>query len=323
MTFVRIAAAAVLCALLGAHPVLAQERFPQRPVRLIMPFAPGGGSDVVGRIVARELSERWAQPVVVDSRLGAAGTIASELVARAAPDGYTLLFNTAAMLIAPNLHKSLPFDPLEDFVPISKLGFSPAAVLIGPQVKADSIADFIALAKAPASHITYGSAGNGSAVHLATELFRTMAQIRMQHVPYKGGNLALTDLFAGRIQLLFSPLGPATGLAQSGKVKLIAVTTAKRSPLAPDVPTVAESGLPGYDFSYWWGIFAPARTPAARAAQLNRDIVQVVQSPQTRSRFDGYGVTPVGSSLAEFAAEVRNEASTWAGAAKKAGVTPQ
>ncbi len=299
------------------------ERFPERPVRLIMPFAAGGGSDTVGRIVSQHLSESWKQSVVVDSRLGAGGNIAADLVARATPDGYTLLFNTAALLVAPNLYKGLPFDPIRDFTPITKLGFSPAAMLVNPQVKASSVAELIASAKAQSNKFSYGSAGIGSAVHLANALFNIRARINMEHIPYKGGNLALTDLIAGRIQVLFSPLGPAVPMAKSGRVTLLAVTTAERSPFAPDVPTISESGLPGFDFSYWWGIFAPSKTPPVLVAQLNRDIVKVVEAPATKAQLAGYGVTAASSTLAEFAAEIKNELRAWAEVAKSAGITPQ
>lgn len=197
-----------------------------------MPFAAGGGSDTVGRVVAQHLSALWQQPVVVDSRLGAAGNVAADIAAKAAPDGYTLLFNTAALLIAPHLYQNLSFDPAKDFTPITKIGLAPAALLVSPQLKVSSVAELIAAAKAQSNKFSYGSAGTGSAVHLATELFSSRARIQMAHIPYKGGNLALTDLIAGRIQVLFSPLGPAVNMVKAGRVNLLAVTTAQRSPLA-------------------------------------------------------------------------------------------
>ena len=314
--------ATIVATLLNAG-IACSADFPQRPVRLIMPFAAGGGSDTVGRIVSQHLSELWKQPVVVDSRLGAAGNIAADLAAKAAPDGYTILFNTAALLIAPHLSTGLSFDPAKDFTPITKLGYSPAALLLSTQLKANSVADLITIAKAQPGKLSYGSAGNGSAVHLATELLNLRARIRMEHIPYKGGNLALTDLIAGRIQVLFSPLGPALPMAKAGRVNLIAVTTAQRSPTAPDIPTLSESGVPGYDFSYWWGLFAPSRTPQALVAQINRDTVKVVEAPSTKAQLAGYGVTVATTTLAEFAAEIRNETRIWAEVAKSAGIKPQ
>ncbi len=288
-----------------------------------MPFAAGGGSDTVGRVVSQHLSELWRQPVVVDSRLGAAGNIAADLAAKAAPDGYTVLFNTAALLIAPHLYQGLSFDPAKDFTPLTKLGYSPAALLLSPQLKVNSVADLITAAKAQTGKLSYGSAGTGSAVHLATELLNLRARIQMEHIPYKGGNLALTDLIAGRIQVLFSPLGPAVAMAKAGRVKLIAVTTAQRSPFAPDIPTLSESGVPGYDFSYWWGLFAPSKTPHSLVTQINRDTITVVEAPSTKSQLAGYGVTVATTTLAEFAAEISNETRLWAEVAKSAGIKPQ
>jgi tripartite-type tricarboxylate transporter receptor subunit TctC len=314
---------AIAAVLLGAGASGAAERFPERPVRLLMPYAAGGGSDSVGRIVAQHLNEYWKQPVVVDSRLGAGGNIGTDIAAKAAPDGYTLLFNTAAMLVAPNLYKGLPFDPVRDFVPITKLGFSPAVIVIHPQVKANSIAELITLAKSQSNPLNYGSGGVGSAVHLATEQFNTMAGIRMEHVPYKGGNLALTDLMAGRIQVMYSPVGAVGPLAKAGRIKILAVTTAQLSPFAPGIPTVSESGLPGYDFSYWWGIFAPVRTPPALVKQLNADIVKVVESPAARAQLANYGVTAASSTLAQFDAEIRNERRVLVDVARNAGIKPE
>lgn len=308
--------------LLPASDSMAAD-FPQRPVRLIMPFAAGGGSDTVGRVVSQHLSELWKQPVVVDSRLGAAGNIAADLAAKAAPDGYTVLFNTAALLIAPHLNKNLTFDPAKDFTPVTKIGLSPAALLVSPQLRLNSVSELVAAAKSQSGKFSYGSAGNGSAVHLATELLNLRARIRMEHVPYKGGNLALTDLIAGRIQVLFSPLGPAVPMAKAGRVNLIAVTTAQRSPFAPDIPTIAEGGVSGYDFSYWWGLFVPAKTPQTLIAQLNRDTIKVVEAPPAKTQLAGYGVTAAGTTLSEFNAEIRNEIRVWSEVAKSAGIKPQ
>ncbi len=314
---------ALLVACLNVGFAVAAERFPERPVRMIIPYAPGGTTDLVGRIVGQQLSVFWKQTVVMDNRLGAGGNIATELVAKAVPDGYTLLLNTAAIVIAPSVYKGLPFDPIKDFVPISKLGVSPALVLVSLRVNANSIAELIALAKAQPGKLNFGSSGTGASLHLATELFKTMANVDMIHIPYKGSTPALVDLMGGQIQILFDALATALPLAKAGKVKALAVTTAQRSAFAPDMPTVSESGVPGYEFSFWYGIFAPAKTPAAVVTQLNRDIVKVVEAPATKEQLAVHGVTAASSSLSQYAAEVKNELRTWADVAKGAGIKPQ
>ena len=312
----------VLVACVAINLAFAAERFPERPVRILVPYAPGGTTDVVGRIGGQELSAFWKQTVVMDNRLGAGGNIATELVAKAVPDGYTLLLNTAAIVIAPSVYKELRFDPIRDFVPISKFGFSPALVYLNSRVNANSIAELVALAKAQPGKLNFGSAGTGVAGHLATELFKTLANVDMVHIPYKGGAPALTDLLGGQIQVLFGALANLP-LARSGRVKALAVTTAQRSPFAPDIPTIAESGVPGYEFSYWYGIFAPSRTPATVIAQLNRDIVRVVAAPAMKEQLAVHGVTAASSSLSEYAAEVKNELRTWADVVRAAGIKPQ
>lgn len=301
----------------------AADSFPQRPVRMIIPYAPGGTTDIVGRIGARELGTMWNQPVVPDNRLGAGGNIATELVAKSAPDGYTLLLNTAAIAIAPNVYKNLQFDATKDFIAVSRLGFSPALVLVNPGVPAKSLSDLLALARAQPGKLNFGSSGTGASLHLATELFKTMAKVDMVHVPYKGSAPALTDLLGGQIQILFDALATALPLAKSGKVRALAVTTAERSPFAPDVPTISESGVKGYDFSIWYGIFAPAKTPAAVVTRLNGDIARAVQSPAVREQFAANGVTPKSDSLAGFTADLQRELRLWAEVSKAAGIKPQ
>ena len=302
---------------------ISADRYPQRPVRMLSPYAPGGTTDIAARVAGQHLAAHWKQSVVIDNRLGAGGNIANELVAKAAPDGYTLLCNTAAIYIAPSIYKNLPFDPIRDFIPISKIGFSPAVVLLHPRVNANSISELVALAKAQPGKLNYGSAGTGVAAHLATELFKTMANVNLVHIPYKGGSPALTDLMGGQIQILFNALGTALPLAKSGRVKALAVTTAQRSQFAPDMPTVAESGVPGYEFSYWYALFAPAKTPIAVVGQINRDLASVVATPAAREQLEFHGVTPATNTLAEFSAAVNKELQTWARVAQSAGIQPQ
>ena len=309
----------VLC--LSAN-IFGADRFPERPVRIIVPFSAGGTLDIVARVLAQDLSSYWGQSVVPDNRVGAGGNIGSELAAQAAPDGHTLLANTAALPIAPSVYKKLSFDPLRDFVPISKIGFSPAVILVHDSVRVNSISELIALAKAQPGKLNYGSSGVGGSVHLAVELFKTVAKVDITHIPYKGAAPAMSDLMGGQIQVMLNAMGTGLTMAKSGKVKVLAVTTAKRSTFAPDVPAVAESGVP-YEYSYWYGVFAPSKTPKAVVTQLHADVVKVLETPATRKRLEVHGVTPVGNSLAQFAAEVKNEVRTWAEVAKAAKIQPE
>jgi len=220
--------------------IFGADRFPERPVRMIVPFSAGGTLDIVARVLAQDLSSYWGQSVVVDNRVGAGGNIGNELAAQAAPDGHTLLANTAALTIAPSVYKKLSFDPLRDFVPISKVGFSPAVILVHESVRVNSISELIAFAKAQPGKLNYGSSGIGGSVHLAMELFKSVAKVDITHIPYKGAAPAMSELMGGQIQVLLNAMGTGLALAKSGKVKVLAVTTAQRSPFAPDVPAVAQ-----------------------------------------------------------------------------------
>jgi len=313
----------ILVACANISGALAAENFPERSVRMIIPYAPGGTTDLVGRIVGHELSAFWKQSIVMDNRLGAGGNIATELVAKATPDGYTLLLNTAAIVIAPSVYKGLTFDPIKDFIPVAKLGISPAVVLVGLRVNANSISELIALAKAQPGKLNFGSSGTGASLHLANELFKTMANVNMVHIPYKGSTPALVDLMGGQIQVMFDALATGLPLARSGKVKALAVTTAQRSQFAPDLPTMSESGVPGYEFSFWYGLFVPAKTPTTVVSQLNRDITKIVETPSTKEQLAVHGVTATSSTLSQYAAEVRKDLRTWADVAKNAGIQPQ
>ncbi len=312
----------VAIVLLCASAASAADRFPERPVRMIVPFSAGGTTDLVARILAQDISVLWSQPVVLDNRTGAGGNIGNELVAQAGPDGHTLLLTTAALTIAPSVYKRLAFDPIKDFVAIDKIGFSPAVILAHESVRVNSMSELIALAKAQPGKLNYGSSGTGGSVHLAMELFKSIAKIDVVHVPYKGAAPAMNDLLGGQIQILLNAMGTGLSLAKSGKVKVLAVTTAQRSPFAPDIPTVAESGVP-YEFSYWYGLFAPARTPAAVVAQLHRDVGKLLEAPATRKRLAAIGVTPAGGPAGQFAAEVKNELHTWANVARAAKIQPE
>lgn len=315
-------ALAVLCTLASASPAIA-DLFPERTVRLIVPFVAGGTVDVAGRIVAHELSEAWKQPVIVENRLGAGGNIATEFVGKSAPDGYTLLLTTAAIAIAPNVYKGLPFDPAKDFVPVSKIGVSPALLIVNPRLEVNSVSELIDLAKARPGKLNYGSSGAGASVHLATELFKSKAQINLVHVPYKGSPPAYIDLVRGEIHVMIDSLRGTLPLAKSGKVKALAVSTANRSPLAPEFPTIAESGVPGYDFSFWYTVFVHSATPARLTERLNRDINAVLQKPSVVKQLVAQGVVATPSTLTELVREYRNELRIWAEVAKGAGIVPQ
>ena len=262
-TRLMLALPLVLTAMLAAPHVVRAQAYPSKPIRLVVPYAAGGGTDFVGRAIADKLSAAFGQAIVVDNRAGANGVIGSEIVAKAVADGYTLLIGAAGTLVvAPHLG-TLPFDPQKDLAPVTNLATSPFLVAVNPMVAADTIAELIALAKASPGKLSFGSSGTGGAPHLATELFKSLAGVAMLHVPYKGLSPALTDLLGGQIQVLFIDIGLAIPYVKSGKIKALAVTGTSRSNVLPEVPTVAESGVPGYDGRTWYGLFAPAGTPAA------------------------------------------------------------
>lgn len=289
------------------HSSSAAQVFPSRPVRFIVPFPPGGGADVVGRVIALKLVDKWGQQVVIDNRAGAGGNIAAELAAAASPDGHTLFQFNVANAIAVSLYKKLNYDPVRDFSAVTQLASSPFILVINPALKATNVQELIALAKAQSGKLTYASSGNGGPSHLATELLKTMTSIGLIHVPYKGVALALNDLLGGQIQLMFAI--PATALPhmKSGRLRGLAVSGAKRSPLAPELPTVAESGVPGYEASTWYAVVVPAGTPQAVISKLHIDITQVLQQPEVRERLTGVGVELVGSTPEHLAQFIKSE----------------
>lgn len=315
--------ASILIICLAISPAFGGDRFPVRPVRLVIPYTAGGMTDIVGRIVGQELSEIWGRHVVIDNRLGAGGNIGTEMVAQSAPDGYNLLLNTASFVIAPSLSTRVSFDPIKDFVAVAKLGYSPALLLVNPSLPVNSVSELVALAKAQPGKLNYGSAGIGTSGHLASELFKKMANVNIVNVSYKGNASIIVDLMSGQVQVLIGALGTSLPLAKSGKIKVIAVTTAQRSSFIPDLPTISESGVPGYDFSYWYGIFAPAKTPPLVIAQINRDIVNVVEKSTLKQRFAVHAVTAESNSLSQFAVEIKSELQKWSDLIKSAGITQQ
>jgi tripartite-type tricarboxylate transporter receptor subunit TctC len=291
-----------------------------RPIRFVVPYVPGGGVDFVGRIVAQKLSETWNHPVVVENRPGGGTNIGSELVARAAPDGHTLLVggvpNTANM----TLLKKPPYDVARDFVPVIRMTTAPNVLVVHPSVPVKSVKDLIALAKAHRGELTYASAGIGSSNHLSGELFRIMAGVDIVHVPYKGGGAAVTDLLAGQVSMYFGTTPSSMPFVRSGRLRALAVTSAQRSPIVPGVPTVAESGLPGFEQSAWHGLLAPAGTPQAVAVKLHDEVARLLRLPEIRDRLGAQGVDVVASSPAEFAAFIIQDVAKYAKLVKTAGI---
>jgi len=277
------------------------DSYPQRPLRMIVPFSPGGGADAIARIVSLHLTDVLQQAVVVDNRSGAGGIIGADLAAKAPADGYTLLFGSPGPLtVNPNLHLKIPYDPLRDFRALTQVSRSPLVLVLNPAVPATSVKGFIALAKAKPGYLNFGSAGNGSIEHLGAELFKALAGVDLVHIPYKGTGPALTDLFGGRIQLLFENLPPVLPHIRSGKLNAIAVGGAARSAFLPDLPTIVEAGVAGYEASSWFGLLVPAQTPAGIIARLNQRITSVLKSAAVRERFSQLGAEPAATTPQEF-----------------------
>ena len=309
-------------ALLGLMPFVAPAQdYPRKPVRMIIPYPPGGPTDILGRIVAQNLTEKLGQQVVVENKPGASGMIGADLVAKAPPDGYTLLANASIHVINPSLYKNPTYDAIKDFTPVSLIADVPLVLVVAPELPVKSVKDLIVLAKSSSGKLNFASSGNAAAPHLAGEAFKIATGVDMQHVPYKGSGPALTDLMGGQVQLMFDSLPSSISHVKSGKLRAIAVTTAKRSSALPNVPTIAESGVPGFDISTWYGIWAPAGTPKEIVSKLSGEIAKIVKMPDVRERLAGLGAEPVGNSPDEFAAYCRSELAKWAKIVKASGAT--
>lgn len=322
---VRICAAALL--LIGTvHATLAASvargQYPERPVRMLIAQAPGGNADIIARALAEGLGERLGQTVVADNRGGASGIIATELTVRAAPDGYTILLVPSSFGVNPAVNTKLPYDQLRDLAPITMVASAPNVLVVGPALPIKSVADLIKAAKASPGKLTYGSSGNLGSPHLAGELFELMTGTDMIHVPYKGAASAMIDLVGGRISLSFASLPSAIGHIRSGRLHPIAVTSDKRFPLTPDLPTVAESGLPGFETTAWQGLVAPARTPPAIIKRLNAESIHVLNQPAMRERMTQNGAVAVGSTPEELWTFARAQIEKWGKVIKAAGITP-
>ena len=299
-------------------PVMAQD-YPTKPVRLIVPFPPGGSNDVVGRMIALQLSDRLGKQVVVDNRGGAGGVIGTEAASNALPDGYTLLIISIAHAVSPWLYK-LNYDPIKSFVPVSILASGTNVLVVHPDLPVHSVGELIALAKQKPGELNYASAGIGSFQHLGGELFKLMAGVNIVHVPYKGGGPAMTDVVGGHTKIMFSSLVQTSGFVLNGQLRALGTGGAHRSPVLPDVPTIAEAGVPGYEANNWWGVVAPAGTPPAIVEKLHKEISAVQNSEQTKKQFATEGAEIVQMSSAEFGAFMASEMAKWQRVVKESGM---
>jgi len=318
--FLRLAAGVV--ALPAVSRIAWGEAFPSRQIRLIVPFPPGGPTDIVGRPYAQYLGEALKTTVIVDNRGGAGGSVGANAVAKAAPDGYTLLMATVGTnAINASLYKKLPYDAVNDFTPIAQVAAAPVALVVHPSLPVKNLAELVALAKKEPGKLNYGSAGNGSPGHLTAEMFKTAAGVNIRHVPYKGSAPAVTDLLAGQIQLMFDPLQSVLANVRGGNLRAIAVSSAARSPVAPEVPTIAESGYPGFESTAWWGVFAPAHLPDAEANALAAASEKIVNGKAFHDRLSPLGVVPTLRKLAAFGEFQRSEIAKWGKAVRDSGAT--
>jgi tripartite-type tricarboxylate transporter receptor subunit TctC len=317
----RSALARIVALVLAAFATGAYaQAYPSKPIHFIVPYPAGGPLDTVARLLGQRVSETVHQPVVVENKPGAGGNIGADSVAKAAPDGYTILMGAVAThAINPTLYRNIPYDPVKDFAPVTEVAWTPNVLVVNPSLPVSNVKEFIAYVKAHPGELNFGSGSTGSAGHLAGELFKTMAGVQMVHVPYKGAGPAMQDLIGGQIQLMFDNLASSLGQIRAGKVRALAVTTEKRSTLAPELPTIAESGLPGFDISTWFGIFAPGGTPQPVVQRLHDAFVAALQAPDVQATMKKMGAEPVGNTPGEFAAFIRSEAEKYAKVIRASG----
>jgi tripartite-type tricarboxylate transporter receptor subunit TctC len=319
----RNALSSVGLAALLALPCLAAAQaadYPAKAIRLVVPFAPGGSNDIMARIVAQQFTESMKQQVVVDNRGGASGIIGTDIVAKAPPDGYTILMMSLTFAVNPSLYKSLPYRTEKDFTPVTLVASAPLMLVVNPSVPAKSLKDLIAYAKANPGKLNFGSGGPGTTPHLAGEMLKTMAGIQLMHIPYKGGGPALADLIGGQIQLMLENIPSTLPFVKGGKLRALAVSSLKRSALVPDLPTLDEAGLKGYEIVGWNGLFVPAGTPRAIVARVHAETLKALANPAVKERLVGMGADPVGNTPAEFAAFVHAEIGKWAKVVQAAGL---
>jgi tripartite-type tricarboxylate transporter receptor subunit TctC len=311
---IRTACRALLAILmtLCASPALAADAYPEKPIRFIVPFTPGGATDVLARALSEKLTEALGAGIVIDNRGGAGGTLGAGVAARAAPDGYTLMFTSPSHTFAPSFYKNLPYDPVKDFKAITMIAQTPNVLVVHPSLPVRNVRQLLALARKHPGEIRFGSSGYGSNIHLTTALFAYMAGVKLAHVPYKGGGAAQIAVMSGEAQMLMAGLQSALPFVHSGRMRALAVSTKKRSPAAPELPTIDESGVPGFDKAFWAGLFAPAAVPDAIVNRVQQAVVKILKDPDILKRLTAEGAAPVGNSPAEFDAYVRAEIATWA-----------
>lgn len=307
--------------LLCAFNAVAADAYPSQPIKWVVPFPPGGAMDVIARTLGDKLSRSMKQPVIIENRPGAGGAIGSGVVAKAEPDGHTMMIVSIGHAVNPSIYPKLAYDATRDFEPVSLVAVVPNVLVAHPSVKAGNVKELIALAKAQPGKLTYASAGNGTTVHLAAELFNSMAGVDIMHVPYKGSAPAVTDLMGGQVNIMFDSVSSAKPYIDSGKLKALAVTTSKRSSVLPKVPTIAEAGLPGYELSGWYAVFVPGKTPKPIVDRLNAELVKALKETDVRARFTQIGAEPVGSSPQELANTLKTETARWAKIVRERNIT--
>jgi tripartite-type tricarboxylate transporter receptor subunit TctC len=313
--------AASLAALLLSLGGATAQTYPDKPIRILVGFAAGGPADISARLIADRLAEAWGQPVVVENVTGAAGNLATDRVAKAAPDGYTLLLAASATIVTnPSLYQKLPFDPVKDLAPVTQICFTPNILAVPTDVPAKSVTELVAFVRAHPGALTYGSAGVGTSQHLAGELFKTMASIDIQHVPYRGIAAVMPDLLGGRLTMAFGNISAILPLVREGKLRALAVSSPRRSASVPDLPTMIEAGFAGFDSTAWFALMTPAGTPQPIIEKLHHETVRILALPEVRKRFDALGMEPVGNTPAEFAAEIARETPQWAKVIRDAGI---
>jgi tripartite-type tricarboxylate transporter receptor subunit TctC len=326
-TIRAVSCVVLACGAAFAAPALAQDAaqsFPSRPIRVVVPFAPGGPADILGRMVAQKMNEIWGQPAIVDNRPGGNTFIGAEIVAKAPPDGYTqFVAFVGTLAINPGLYRKLPYDPVKSYEPITMLAMVPLILVVGPNVPAKNVQELIALAKSSPGKLTFSSAGVGQGSHLAGEIFKSMTGVQMTHVPYKGNAQATADVVGGHITMIFDGMSSSLPFVRSGRLRALAITTAKRAAAVPEVPTIAEQGVPGYDVGSWVGLLTTGGTPRPVVDKLNREVVRALQTPEMRERIAAVGLDPVTMTPAEFSAYIRSEIAKWVGAIKAAGIQPE
>ena len=317
----KIVAAAALTCVTSLSLAQTAANFPNRAIKILVPFAPGGSSDLLARLVAQRMTATWGQPVIVENKPGAGATLGADQVAKAPPDGYTLLLAATHHTIAQNVFKNLPYDIGRDFAPVSVIALIPNMVVINAKIPANTIQEFVALAKAQPGKLNYGSAGSGTAHHLIGEMFNLQAQTEIVHIPYKGSAPAISDLVSGQVQLMFDTITAGLPQVTAGKTRALAVTTAKRSSALPDVPTLNETILPGFDVGTWFGLLAPAKTPSDIVNKLSAEVTKIVNIPEVRSQLLATGAEPVGNTSAEMSAQIKKELESFAALLKQIKLT--